>query len=59
MILLKLIEELEVLIRDAKDPQEVERHQEAVMHLQELIHSKHQHSTEEILKVQKRTHESA
>uniref|UniRef100_A0A3B5AHD9 Dynein axonemal intermediate chain 7 n=1 Tax=Stegastes partitus TaxID=144197 RepID=A0A3B5AHD9_9TELE len=48
---LQLVEELEVLLRDATDPQENQTYQEAVTNLQELIHSKHNLTTEEILKI--------
>ncbi|XP_044042078.1 dynein axonemal intermediate chain 7 isoform X2 [Siniperca chuatsi] len=47
---LKLIEELEGLLRDVTDPQEGQKYQEALINLQELIHSKHHLATEEILK---------
>ncbi|XP_073336496.1 dynein axonemal intermediate chain 7 [Pagrus major] len=49
-LILQLIEELEVLLRDATDPQESYKYQEALINLQELIHSKHLLTTEEILK---------
>ncbi|KAM7378036.1 hypothetical protein PAMA_013097 [Pampus argenteus] len=47
---LQLIEDLEGLLRDVTDPQEGQKYQEALVNLQELIHSKHLHATEEILK---------
>ncbi|XP_036976768.1 dynein intermediate chain CFAP94, axonemal isoform X2 [Acanthopagrus latus] len=47
---LQLIEELEVLLRDATHPQESHKYQEALINLQELIHSKHLLTTEELLK---------
>ncbi|XP_030295375.1 dynein axonemal intermediate chain 7 isoform X2 [Sparus aurata] len=47
---LQLIEELEVLLRDATHPQESHKHQEALINLQELIHWKHLLATEELLK---------
>ncbi|XP_041637248.1 dynein intermediate chain CFAP94, axonemal [Cheilinus undulatus] len=47
---LKLIEELEGLLRDVTDPQDRQKYQENLISLQELIHSKHQITTEEILK---------
>ncbi|XP_041820365.1 dynein intermediate chain CFAP94, axonemal [Chelmon rostratus] len=47
---LKLIEELEGMLRDVTHPQEGQKYQEALIHLQELIHSKHHLTTEEILK---------
>ncbi|XP_068162490.1 dynein axonemal intermediate chain 7 [Antennarius striatus] len=49
-IALQLIEELEVLLRAATDPEEGQRYQEAILHLQELIRSKHDLTTEDILK---------
>ncbi|XP_045892908.1 dynein axonemal intermediate chain 7 isoform X2 [Micropterus dolomieu] len=47
---LQLIEGLEGLLKDVSDPQEHQKYQEALIHLQELIHSKHHLTTEEILK---------
>ncbi|XP_049891788.1 dynein axonemal intermediate chain 7 isoform X2 [Epinephelus moara] len=47
---LQLMEELEVLLRDATDPQEGQKYQEGLIDLQELIHLKHDLTTEEILK---------
>nr|XP_046234539.1 dynein axonemal intermediate chain 7 isoform X2 [Scatophagus argus] len=47
---LQLIEELEVLLREATHPQEGQKYQEALINLQELIHFKHNLTTEEILK---------
>ncbi|XP_040886603.1 dynein intermediate chain CFAP94, axonemal [Toxotes jaculatrix] len=47
---LQLVEELEGLLRDVTDPQEGQTYQEALMNLQDLIHSKHLLATEEILK---------
>ncbi|XP_070785483.1 dynein axonemal intermediate chain 7 [Enoplosus armatus] len=47
---LQLIEELEGLLRDVTDLQEGQKYQEALIHLQQLIHSKHLLTTEEILK---------
>ncbi|XP_068573032.1 dynein axonemal intermediate chain 7 isoform X2 [Cebidichthys violaceus] len=47
---LQLIEELEGLLRDVTDPQEGQKYQEGLLHLMELIHSKHLLTTEEILK---------
>ncbi|XP_071358086.1 dynein axonemal intermediate chain 7 isoform X2 [Trachinotus anak] len=47
---LQLVEELEGLLRDVTDPQEGQKYQEALINLQELIHSKHHLTTEEILK---------
>ncbi|XP_035003896.2 dynein axonemal intermediate chain 7 [Hippoglossus stenolepis] len=49
-VALQLLEELEVLLRDATDPKEGQKYQEAVISLQELIHSKLHLSTEEIFK---------
>ncbi|XP_029318234.1 LOW QUALITY PROTEIN: dynein axonemal intermediate chain 7 [Cottoperca gobio] len=49
-IALQLVEELEGLLRDVTDPQEGHKYQEGLIHLQELIHSKHHLTTEEILK---------
>ncbi|XP_068611584.1 dynein axonemal intermediate chain 7 [Brachionichthys hirsutus] len=49
-IALQLIEELEVLLRDATVPQEAQKYQEAIIQLQELIQHKHHVITEEILK---------
>uniref|UniRef100_A0A3Q3IRU9 Dynein axonemal intermediate chain 7 n=1 Tax=Monopterus albus TaxID=43700 RepID=A0A3Q3IRU9_MONAL len=49
-IALELVEELEGLLRDVKDPQEGQKYQEALINLQELIHFKHQLTTEDILK---------
>ncbi|CAB1444420.1 unnamed protein product [Pleuronectes platessa] len=48
---LQLLEELEALLRDATDPKEGQIYEEAVISLQELIHSKLHLSTEEILKM--------
>lgn len=45
------MEELEALLRDVTDPQECYKYQEGLINLQELIHSKHLLTTEEILKV--------
>uniref|UniRef100_A0A8C3AVX4 Dynein axonemal intermediate chain 7 n=1 Tax=Cyclopterus lumpus TaxID=8103 RepID=A0A8C3AVX4_CYCLU len=45
-----LTEELEGLLRDVTDPQEGQKYQESLLHLLELIHSKHLLATEEILK---------
>lgn len=45
------MEELEGLLRDVTDHQEGQKYQEALINLQELIHSKHLLTTEEILKV--------
>ncbi|XP_051248480.1 dynein axonemal intermediate chain 7 isoform X2 [Dicentrarchus labrax] len=47
---LQLIEELEVLLRDATHPQEGQKYQEALINLQELIHLKLHLTTEEIFK---------
>ncbi|XP_059182374.1 dynein axonemal intermediate chain 7 [Centropristis striata] len=47
---LQLIEELEGLLRDVTDPLEGQKYQEGLIQLQELIHSKHLLTTEEILK---------
>ncbi|XP_034381746.1 protein CASC1 isoform X2 [Cyclopterus lumpus] len=47
---LQLTEELEGLLRDVTDPQEGQKYQESLLHLLELIHSKHLLATEEILK---------
>ncbi|KAM9334619.1 dynein axonemal intermediate chain 7 [Symphorus nematophorus] len=47
---LQLIKQLEVLLRDTTHPHEVQKYQEALINLQELIHSKHHLITEEILK---------
>ncbi|XP_053170205.1 dynein axonemal intermediate chain 7 [Scomber japonicus] len=47
---LQLMEELEGLLRDVTDHQEGQKYQEALINLQELIHSKHLLTTEEILK---------
>ncbi|XP_058480321.1 dynein axonemal intermediate chain 7 [Solea solea] len=47
---LQLVEELEALLADVTDPQEALRYREALMNLQELIHSKHHLTAEEILK---------
>ncbi|KAM9328379.1 dynein axonemal intermediate chain 7 [Pholidichthys leucotaenia] len=47
---LQVVEELEGLLRDASDSQEAHKYQEALINLQELIHSKHLLTTEEILK---------
>ncbi|XP_047431210.1 dynein axonemal intermediate chain 7 isoform X2 [Mugil cephalus] len=47
---LQLVEELEGLLRDATDPEEGQTYQEALINLQDLIHSKHHLTTEEILK---------
>eukprot|EP00064_Thunnus_orientalis_P009714 superscaffoldBa00001251_g9740 len=44
------VEELEGLLRDVTDPQEGQKYQEALINLQELIHTKHLLTTEEILK---------
>ncbi|XP_020494390.2 dynein axonemal intermediate chain 7 [Labrus bergylta] len=49
-VALQLIEELEGLLRDVTDPQEGKKYQESLISLQELIHSKHNLTTEEILK---------
>ncbi|XP_034529584.1 protein CASC1 isoform X2 [Notolabrus celidotus] len=49
-VALQLVEELEGLLRDVTDPQEGHKYQETLISLQELIHSKHQLTTEEILK---------
>lgn len=49
---LQLVDELEELLRDATDTQEGQKYQEALITLQELIHSKHHLAIEEILKVQ-------
>uniref|UniRef100_A0A8C9YL25 Dynein axonemal intermediate chain 7 n=1 Tax=Sander lucioperca TaxID=283035 RepID=A0A8C9YL25_SANLU len=48
---LQLMEELEALLRDVTDPQECYKYQEGLINLQELIHSKHLLTTEEILKM--------
>uniref|UniRef100_A0A3B4XIL8 Dynein axonemal intermediate chain 7 n=1 Tax=Seriola lalandi dorsalis TaxID=1841481 RepID=A0A3B4XIL8_SERLL len=45
-----LVEELEGLLRDVTDPQQGQKYQEALINLQELIHSKHHRTSEEILK---------
>ncbi|KAM4615617.1 dynein axonemal intermediate chain 7 [Polymixia lowei] len=50
VLALQLIEELEDLLRDVREPAEGQRYQEALLSLQELIHSKHRLTTEEILK---------
>ncbi|XP_067438565.1 dynein axonemal intermediate chain 7 isoform X3 [Thunnus thynnus] len=47
---LQQVEELEGLLRDVTDPQEGQKYQEALINLQELIHTKHLLTTEEILK---------
>ncbi|XP_018555984.1 dynein axonemal intermediate chain 7 isoform X1 [Lates calcarifer] len=47
---LQLVEELEALLRDVADPLEGQKYQGALINLQELIHSKHSLTTEEILK---------
>ncbi|XP_039647200.1 dynein intermediate chain CFAP94, axonemal isoform X5 [Perca fluviatilis] len=47
---LQLMEELEALLRDVTDPQECHKYQDGLINLQELIHSKHLLTTEEILK---------
>uniref|UniRef100_A0A3B4XXM8 Dynein axonemal intermediate chain 7 n=1 Tax=Seriola lalandi dorsalis TaxID=1841481 RepID=A0A3B4XXM8_SERLL len=47
---LQLVEELEGLLRDVTDPQQGQKYQEALINLQELIHSKHHRTSEEILK---------
>uniref|UniRef100_A0A665TKC1 Dynein axonemal intermediate chain 7 n=1 Tax=Echeneis naucrates TaxID=173247 RepID=A0A665TKC1_ECHNA len=47
---LKLVEDLECLLRDVTDPQEGQKYQEVLINLQELIHSKHLLTTEEFLK---------
>ncbi|XP_068442199.1 dynein axonemal intermediate chain 7 isoform X2 [Clinocottus analis] len=47
---LQLVEELEGLLRDVTTPQEGQRYQEGLVHLLELIHSKHLLTNEEILK---------
>ncbi|XP_042367700.1 dynein axonemal intermediate chain 7 [Plectropomus leopardus] len=49
-VALQLMEELEALLRDVTDPHEGQKFQEGLTHLQELIHSKHHLTTEEILK---------
>ncbi|KAM6961849.1 dynein axonemal intermediate chain 7 [Tautogolabrus adspersus] len=49
-VALQLIEELEGLLRDVTDSQEGKKYQETLISLQELIHSKHHLTTEEILK---------
>ncbi|KAM3858989.1 dynein axonemal intermediate chain 7-like [Diretmus argenteus] len=46
---LQLIEELEGLLRDVREPAEVQQYQETILCLQELIYSKHHLTTEEIL----------
>lgn len=48
----KLIEELEVLLKDVPDSEEGELYQETIIDLQELIQSKQLRATEELLKVQ-------
>lgn len=45
------MEELDVLLTDASDPKEIQKYQEILINLQELIHSKHLLTSEEILKV--------
>ena len=45
------MEELEGLLVDVREPGEVQRHQETLLCLQELIHCKHQLTSEDILKV--------
>ncbi|KAM6984777.1 dynein axonemal intermediate chain 7 [Aplochiton taeniatus] len=47
---LQLIKELESLLMDSPDPADAQRYQETLASLQELIYSKQQLSTEEILK---------
>ncbi|KAM4569867.1 dynein axonemal intermediate chain 7 [Odontesthes bonariensis] len=49
-VALQLVEELEDLLKEVTDPLESQRYQEALINLQELIHSKHLQTTEEILK---------
>uniref|UniRef100_UPI0037E8EA04 dynein axonemal intermediate chain 7 n=1 Tax=Semicossyphus pulcher TaxID=241346 RepID=UPI0037E8EA04 len=49
-VTLQLVDELEGLLRDVTDPQESQKYQETLINLQALIHSKHQLTTEEILK---------
>ncbi|KAM3588296.1 uncharacterized protein V6R79_025724 [Siganus canaliculatus] len=46
---LELVEELEALLRDATNPQEVQKYQEVLIDLQELIHFKHHLATGEVL----------
>ncbi|XP_026183084.1 dynein axonemal intermediate chain 7 isoform X2 [Mastacembelus armatus] len=46
----QLVEELEGLLIDVTDPQESQKYQDTLIDLQELIHSKHNLTTEEILK---------
>ncbi|XP_072233433.1 dynein axonemal intermediate chain 7, partial [Leuresthes tenuis] len=48
-VALQLVEELEDLLKEATDPLESQRYQEALIDLQELIHFKHLQTTEEIL----------
>lgn len=50
--LLKLIQELEVLLQDAPCSEEEEMYRETIVDLQELIQSKQLLATEELLKVQ-------
>ncbi|XP_010736517.3 dynein axonemal intermediate chain 7 isoform X2 [Larimichthys crocea] len=49
-VALQLIEELEVLLREATNPQESLKYQEAIINLQELVHAKHILTTEDALK---------
>ncbi|KAG8005722.1 Protein CASC1, partial [Nibea albiflora] len=51
-VALQLIEELELLLREATNPQESQTYQEAIINLQDLIHAKHILTTEDTLKVQ-------
>jgi hypothetical protein len=48
---LQLLEELEGMLRDQPEPTDALRYQETLLSIQTLIQSKHDHSTEEILKV--------
>uniref|UniRef100_A0A3Q2NS59 Dynein axonemal intermediate chain 7 n=1 Tax=Fundulus heteroclitus TaxID=8078 RepID=A0A3Q2NS59_FUNHE len=45
-----LVEELEELLKEATDPKEVLKYQEALIEVQELLHSKHLFIAEKILK---------
>ncbi|XP_012730073.2 protein CASC1 isoform X2 [Fundulus heteroclitus] len=46
----QLVEELEELLKEATDPKEVLKYQEALIEVQELLHSKHLFIAEKILK---------
>ncbi|XP_041834062.1 dynein intermediate chain CFAP94, axonemal isoform X2 [Melanotaenia boesemani] len=46
---LQLVEDLEELLKKASDPLDVQKYQEALINLQELIHCKHNLTSEDIL----------